>query len=80
MYLLHFDDLKKIKRFWFTQVVIKSSGAPKAAKIGSGDATVQRVNAEVGNALALLLVVNVTLMFVGIAGLGNEFHNDTLIW
>ncbi|RVW41531.1 Histone-lysine N-methyltransferase EZA1 [Vitis vinifera] len=54
-------------------------GAQKAAKIGSGDATVQRVNAEVGNALALLLVVNVTLMFVGIAGLGNEFHNDTLI-
>lgn len=39
----------------------------------------QRVNAEAGNAHALLLVVNVTLMFVGIVGLGNEFHNVTYL-
>lgn len=34
----------------------------------------QRVSAEVGNAHALLLDVNVTQMFAEIAGLGNEFH------
>lgn len=55
----------------------KSSGAQKVAKIDSEDATVQRVNAEVGSAHALLLDVNVILIFVGIAGLGNEFHNVT---
>lgn len=48
------------------------AGAPKAAKIGSGDATVQRVNAEAGNAHALLLGVNVIQMFVEIVGLGND--------
>uniref|UniRef100_A0A2N9IR30 SET domain-containing protein n=1 Tax=Fagus sylvatica TaxID=28930 RepID=A0A2N9IR30_FAGSY len=48
-------------------------GAQRAAKIGSGDAIVQRVSAEVGNAHALLLDVNVTQMFAEIAGLGNEF-------
>ena len=47
------------------------AGAPKAAKTVSGDATVQRVNAEAGNAHALLLDVNVIQMFVGIVGLGN---------
>lgn len=51
--------------------ITKSSGAQKAAKIGSEDATVQRVSAEVGSAHALLLDVNVTLMFAVIAGLGN---------
>lgn len=50
-------------------------GAQKAAKTDSGDATVQRVNVEAGNVLALLLDVNVTLMFAGTAGLGNHFHN-----
>jgi hypothetical protein len=35
---------------------------------------VQKVNAEVVNALALLLDVSVTQMFAEIAGLGNEFH------
>lgn len=44
-------------------------GAQRAAKIGSGDAIVQRVSAEVGNAHALLLDVNVTQMFAEIAGL-----------
>lgn len=33
----------------------------------------QRVNAEADNVHALLLDVNVTQMFVGIAGLGNSF-------
>lgn len=33
----------------------------------------QRVNAEADNARVLLLDVNVTQMFVEIAGLGNEF-------
>lgn len=44
-------------------------GAQRAAKIGSGDVTVQRVSAEVGNAHALLLDANVTQMFAEIAGL-----------
>jgi len=35
---------------------------------------VQRANAEVDTARALLLVVNVTQMFVGIAGLGKVFY------
>jgi hypothetical protein len=35
---------------------------------------VQKVNAEVGNAHALLLDVSVTQMFAEIAGLGNEFR------
>lgn len=34
----------------------------------------QRVNAEAGNAHALLLDVNVTQMFAGIVGLGNELY------
>lgn len=34
----------------------------------------QRVNAEVANAHALQLDVNVTQMFAGIVGLGNKFH------
>lgn len=34
----------------------------------------QRVNVEAGNAHALLLDVNVTLMFAGIAGLGKGFY------
>lgn len=34
----------------------------------------QKVNAEVGNAHALLPDVNVTQMFAEIAGLGKEFH------
>lgn len=49
-------------------------GARRVAKIGSGDVTVRRANAEAGNALALLLDVNVIQMFVGIVGLGNEFY------
>lgn len=44
----------------------------------------QRVSAEVGNAHALLLDVNVTQMFAEIAGLGNEFHifdvDTSLMW
>ncbi|KAF9669257.1 hypothetical protein SADUNF_Sadunf14G0089000 [Salix dunnii] len=45
-------------------------GAQKVAKTASEDATVQRANAEVDNARALLLDVNVTRMFVGIVGSG----------
>ncbi|KAM7495796.1 hypothetical protein LguiA_020210 [Lonicera macranthoides] len=47
------------------------SCAPKAAKIGSEDAIVQRVNAEAGNAHASLLDVNVTQMSAEIAGCGD---------
>lgn len=43
----------------------------RAAKTGSEDAIVPRVSAEVDNAHALLLDVNVTQMSVEIAGLGN---------
>lgn len=43
-------------------------GARKAARIGLGDATVQKVNAEADNAHVLPLDVNVTQMFAGIAG------------
>ena len=53
---------------------LNSSGARKVAKIASEDATVQRANAEVDSAHALLLDVNVTQMFVGIAGLGKVFY------
>ncbi|KAM7275245.1 hypothetical protein ACFE04_017111 [Oxalis oulophora] len=42
----------------------------KVAKIGSGAVTVQRANAEVGNALVLLLTVNVTQTFVATVGCG----------
>ena len=56
------------------RIFIHVSGAQRAAKIGSGDAIVQRVSAEVGSAHALLLDVNVTQMFAEIAGLGNEFY------
>ncbi|KAH9786781.1 Histone-lysine N-methyltransferase EZA1 [Citrus sinensis] len=45
------------------------SCARRVAKTGSGDATVQRVNVEAGNVHALLLDVNVTQMFAGIAGI-----------
>ena len=47
------------------------SGVQSYAKIGSEDAIVLRVNAEVDNAHALQLDVNVTQMSVEIAGLGN---------
>ncbi|KAH9786784.1 Histone-lysine N-methyltransferase EZA1 [Citrus sinensis] len=47
------------------------SCARRVAKTGSGDATVQRVNVEAGNVHALLLDVNVTQMFAGIAGCGD---------
>ncbi|KAH9786780.1 Histone-lysine N-methyltransferase EZA1 [Citrus sinensis] len=46
-----------------------SLSARRVAKTGSGDATVQRVNVEAGNVHALLLDVNVTQMFAGIAGI-----------
>ncbi|KAH9786779.1 Histone-lysine N-methyltransferase EZA1 [Citrus sinensis] len=46
-----------------------ADGARRVAKTGSGDATVQRVNVEAGNVHALLLDVNVTQMFAGIAGI-----------
>ncbi|KAE8665402.1 hypothetical protein F3Y22_tig00112616pilonHSYRG00014 [Hibiscus syriacus] len=46
--------------------------ARRAAKIGSGDATVQKVNAEAASALVLLLGVNVTQMFAGIVGCGGD--------
>lgn len=49
--------------------VKNTAGARRVAKTGSGDATVQRVNVEAGNVHALLLDVNVTQMFAGIAGL-----------
>lgn len=53
-----------------TELAVRNTvGAQKAAKIGSGDATVQRVNAEAGNARALLQDANVTQMYAGIAGL-----------
>lgn len=52
--------------------VVDISGVQKAVKIGSVGATVQRVNAEVGNAHALLLDENVIQMFAEIVGLGNE--------
>ncbi|KAH9786787.1 Histone-lysine N-methyltransferase EZA1 [Citrus sinensis] len=48
-----------------------ADGARRVAKTGSGDATVQRVNVEAGNVHALLLDVNVTQMFAGIAGCGD---------
>ncbi|KAH9786789.1 Histone-lysine N-methyltransferase EZA1 [Citrus sinensis] len=48
-----------------------SLSARRVAKTGSGDATVQRVNVEAGNVHALLLDVNVTQMFAGIAGCGD---------
>lgn len=52
------------------ELAVKSIvGAQRAAKIGSEDATVQRVSAEVGSAHALLLDVNVIQMFAVIAGL-----------
>lgn len=50
---------------------MNSAGAQRAAKIGSEDATVRRVSAEVGSAHALLLDANVILMFAVIAGLGS---------
>ena len=53
---------------------VPTLGAPKAAKTDSGDATVQKVNAEADNVHALLLDGNVTLMFAAIAGLGNSLH------
>ncbi|CAK7348431.1 unnamed protein product [Dovyalis caffra] len=61
------------------------AGARKVAKTASEDATVQRANAEVDNAHALLLDVNVTQMFVGIAGLGVghenlEFLDSSSVW
>lgn len=44
--------------------------AQKVAKIVSEDVIVQKVNAEAGSALVLLLDVNVIQMCVGIAGSG----------
>lgn len=38
----------------------------------------QKVSAEVGNAHALPLIVNVTQMSVAIVGLGNEFYIYTV--
>ncbi|KAE8671261.1 histone-lysine N-methyltransferase EZA1-like isoform X7 [Hibiscus syriacus] len=46
--------------------------ARRVAKIGSGDATVQKVNVEAASALVLLLGVNVTQMFAGIVGCGGD--------
>lgn len=46
------------------------AGAQKAARIGLEDAIVLKVNAEVGNAHALQLDVNVIQMFAGIVGSG----------
>ena len=46
------------------------SGAQKVAKIGSGDVTVLRVNAEAGSAHVLPRDVNVTLMYAEIVGSG----------
>ena len=54
-------------------------GAPKAAKIDSEVATVQRVNAEVGSVHALLLDANVTQMFVETAGLGNDLKKKCIV-
>ncbi|TXG63294.1 hypothetical protein EZV62_010288 [Acer yangbiense] len=50
--------------------------ARRLAKTGSGDATVQRANAEAGNAHAMLLDENVTQMFAGIAGLVGALCGD----
>lgn len=63
----------------FTHITLEFSGAQRAAKIGFGGVIAQRVNAEVASAHALLLDVNVTLMFVGIVGLGNDFHPLTIV-
>lgn len=52
---------------------VSISGAQRAAKTGLGVAIVPRVNAEAANARASLLAVNVTQMFVGIVGSGNNF-------
>lgn len=57
---------------WWLRYSVGSSGAQRAVRIDSGDATAQRVNAEVANVHALLLDVSVTPMFVGIAGWGKE--------
>lgn len=46
------------------------AGAPRAARIGSGAAIVQRVIAVVGNARVSLQGASVTLMSAEIAGLG----------
>lgn len=49
---------------------VKSTvGAQRVVKIGFVDAIVQRASVEADNAHALQLIVNVTLMSVGIAGL-----------
>lgn len=45
------------------------AGAQKAAKTGSEDATVLKVNAKVGNAHALQLDANAIQMFAEIVGL-----------
>lgn len=53
-----------------TEPVVRSTvGVQRAVKIDFEDATVQRVSVEADNAHVLLLIVNVTLMFVAIAGL-----------
>jgi len=49
-------------------ITMRFSGARRAARIVLGDVIVQKVSAEVGNAPALLLDVNVIQMFAGTAG------------
>ena len=57
---------KMIEKSLFEEEIV---GAPKVVKILFGVAIAQRANVEVGNAHALLLAVNVTLMYVKIIGL-----------
>ncbi|KAL6271887.1 hypothetical protein ACE6H2_028798 [Prunus campanulata] len=76
-YIHHVDASLCVESIVLVSIVepaVKNTvGAQRAAKIGSGDATVQRANAEVGSAHALLLGANATQMSVAIVGLGNEF-------
>ena len=52
-------------------IIIFFLGAQRAARTGSEDAIVPRVNVEADSALVLQLAVNVIQMSVEIAGLGN---------
>ncbi|KAK9136689.1 hypothetical protein Sjap_007283 [Stephania japonica] len=66
-------------RVFTMELAVRSTvGAQKAAKIGSGDATVPRANAEAGNVHVSQLDVSVTQMCAGIAGSGNDCGDGSL--
>lgn len=81
---ISFHDFLKFMRLFFLERPQLNlhlnfvSGAQKVAKIGSGDVTVLRVNAEVGSAHVLLLDVNVTQMYAEIAGSGIQCQMHVL--